>query len=239
MLNNKFLGNEEKGTSLTPYVDKELNFLTNHFVNNQEENQQIQKNTIERAEKRKIEYKYIGILFRTYIIIEIGDELYFIDQHAAHERILYEQIKENYKNNVKNNSQLLLIPEVVNLSHKEMEFTQKYMQVFQKIGFDLEIFGDNSIKINGIPELDYKTSTKRIFLDILDEMMTGERGFNKDIEERFLATVACKAAVKANMDLSIQEVDYLIQNLLILNNPFTCPHGRPTTIKFTKEELKT
>lgn len=239
MLNNKFLGNEEKGTSLTPYVDKELSFLTNHFVNNQEENQQIQKNTIERAEKRKIEYKYIGILFRTYIIIEIGDELYFIDQHAAHERILYEQIKENYKNNVKNNSQLLLIPEVVNLSHKEMEFTQKYMQVFQKIGFDLEIFGDNSIKINGIPELDYKTSTKRIFLDILDEMMTGERGFNKDIEERFLATVACKVAVKANMDLSIQEVDYLIQNLLILNNPFTCPHGRPTTIKFTKEELKT
>ena len=133
----------------------------------------------------------------------------------------------------------MLIPEVVNLSHKEMEFTQKYMQVFQKIGFDLEIFGDNSIKINGIPELDYKTSTKRIFLDILDEMMTGERGFNKDIEERFLATVACKAAVKANMDLSIQEVDYLIQNLLILNNPFTCTHGRRTTIKFTKEELKT
>ena len=194
--------------------------------------------TIQRENKRRIEYKFIGILLRTYIIVEIENELYLIDQHAAHERILYEQIKANYKNHIKNNIQMMLIPEVVNLPHSEMEFVRTYMQMFQDIGFDIEEFGDNSIKINGIPDIDYKTNSKHIFLDILDEMLTNERGGIRDVEERFIATVACKAAVKAHMDLGKDEVDYLIQNLLILNNPYTCPHGRPTTIKYTKEELE-
>lgn len=194
--------------------------------------------TIQRENKRRIEYKFIGILLRTYIIVEIENELYLIDQHAAHERILYEQIKANYKNHIKNNIQMMLIPEVVNLPHNEMEFVRTYMQMFQDIGFDIEEFGDNSIKINGIPDIDYKTNSKHIFLDILDEMLTNERGGIRDVEERFIATVACKAAVKAHMDLGKDEVDYLIQNLLILNNPYTCPHGRPTTIKYTKEELE-
>ena len=133
---------------------------------------------------------------------------------------------------------MMLIPEVLNLSHKEIEFIKKYIQMFRNIGFDIEPFGDLSIKINGIPDLDYKTNSKHIFLDILDEMMTNERGQIRDIEERFIATVACKAAVKAHMDLSKEEVDYLIQNLLNLNNPYTCPHGRPTTIKYTREDLE-
>ena len=86
--------------------------------------------------------------------------------------------------------------------------------------------------------LEYRAKTTNIFLDILDEMLTNQRTSIKDIEERFIATVACKAAVKANMDLSRQEVDKLIQNLLSLNNPYTCPHGRPTTIKISREDLK-
>ena len=104
-----------------------------------------------------------------------------------------------------------------------MEFVRKYINMFQDIGFDIEEFGDSVVKINGIPDIDYKTNSKNIFLDILDEMLTNERGSIRDVEERFIATVACKAAVKAHMDLSKEEVDYLIQNLLILNNPYTCP----------------
>ena len=114
----------------------------------------------------------------------------------------------------------------------------KNKEMLEKIGFDIEQFGENTIKINGIPDLEYKSKTKSLFLDILDEMISSNRTSIKDIEERFIATVACKAAVKANMDLNEQEVHKLIQSLLSLNNPYTCPHGRPTTIKISKEYLK-
>ena len=188
---------------------------------------------INRDEIRNVDYKYCGIVFRTFIMIEINDELYLVDQHAAHERVLYEQIKENYKNNIQNNSQLMLFPEIINLTHKEMEFVQNNIELFKNYGFDIELFGENSIKINGIPDIEYKIKidTKDVFMDILDEMLTKERTTIKDVEERFIATVACKAAVKANMDLAEDEVHKLLDRLLKLKNPYTCPHGRPTTIK--------
>ena len=93
------------------------------------------------------------------------------------------------------------------------------------------------IKLNVITDINYKANKKDLFVDILDAMLTNERGTIKDIEERFVATVACKAAVKAKMDLTRQEVDSLLQSLLKLQNPYTCPHGRPTTVKISKEEL--
>ena len=238
ILSSEFLGNNEREVE-KDYVENEYSFLTNHFDKIEPEiEKQTDATEIAREEKRKIEYKFIGILFRTYIIVEIDDEIYLIDQHAAHERILYEQIKANYKNNIKNNSQMMLIPEIINLSHREAEFVQQNMQLFKQIGFELESFGENTIKINGIPDLEYKTNSKNIFMDILDEMLTGQRSTSKDVEERFIATVACKAAVKAHMDLKRQEVDDLINGLLTLKNPYTCPHGRPTTIKIPHEEIK-
>lgn len=238
ILSSEFLGNNEREVE-KDYVENEYSFLTNHFDKIEPEiEKQTDATEITREEKRKIEYKFIGILFRTYIIVEIDDEIYLIDQHAAHERILYEQIKANYKNNIKNNSQMMLIPEIINLSHREAEFVQQNMQLFKQIGFELESFGESTIKINGIPDLEYKTNSKNIFMDILDEMLTGQRSTSKDVEERFIATVACKAAVKAHMDLKRQEVDDLINGLLTLKNPYTCPHGRPTTIKIPHEEIK-
>lgn len=212
-----------------------VSWISSHMLSKKVE--KTDATEITREEKRKIEYKFIGILFRTYIIVEINDEIYLIDQHAAHERILYEQIKANYKNNKKISSQMMLIPEIINLSHREVEFVKQNMQLFKQIGFELETFGENTIKINGIPNLEYKTNSKNIFMDILDEMLTGQRSNSKDVEERFIATVACKAAVKAHMDLKRQEVDDLINGLLTLKNPYTCPHGRPTTIKISHEEI--
>ena len=238
MLKSEFLDNsgetqkeEKEEQKREKYIENELEFLTNRTET------KAQVELINRENEREIEYQYVGILFRTYIIIQIDDDMFLIDQHAAHERILYEQIKENYKNHIQNNSQLMIMPEIFNLSHKEMEFVKINIELFKETGFDIEIFGENSIKINGVPDIEYKVSSRNIFLDVLDEMLTNERSTSKDVEERFIATVACKAAVKAHMDLTRQEVDNLITRLLKLKNPFTCPHGRPTTIKFNKNEL--
>lgn len=242
MLKFEFLGNNENEESNKKYIQNEYEFLINQFfdrnekvdIQEQEENEELRK----RGESRTLKYKYIGILFRTYIIIEVENEIFLIDQHAAHERVLYEKIKENYKKKVSKDTQMMLIPEVINLTHREMEFIRNNMELLINTGFDIELFGENTVKINGIPDLEYKAKTKNIFLDILDEMLTNERTSIKDVEERFIATVACKAAVKANMDLSISEVENLIQNLLSLNNPYTCPHGRPTTIKIDKSFIR-
>ncbi|MBO4293401.1 MAG: DNA mismatch repair endonuclease MutL [Clostridia bacterium] len=254
ILSKDFLGNNEQEEKKKDYVQNEFNFLTNHFstqnnainrihaveentASDNEEKQEDGQELIKRENQRKVDYIYKGILFRTYIVVEIGNEIYLIDQHAAHERLLYEKIRANYKSNLKTNSQMMLVPEVYDLTHKEIEFVKNNIEMFQNIGFDIELFGENSVKINGIPDIDYRVNSKNVFLDTLDEMLTNERSTSKDIEERFIATVACKAAVKANMDLTPQEVDNLIQNLLTLKNPYTCPHGRPTTIKFSKEEI--
>ena len=238
MLKSEFLDNsgetqkeDEEEQKREKYIENELEFLTNRSET------KVPVELINRENEREIEYQYVGILFRTYIIIQIDDDMFLIDQHAAHERILYEQIKENYKNHIQNNSQLMIMPEIFNLSHKEMEFVKTNIELFKETGFDIETFGENSIKINGVPDIEYKVSSRNIFLDVLDEMLTNERSTSKDVEERFIATVACKAAVKAHMDLTRQEVDNLITRLLKLKNPFTCPHGRPTTIKFNKNEL--
>ena len=258
ILSKDFLGNDENEVNKKAYVENEFNFLTNHFNQNNAGSEKLtrissfaqgiqdnsnnlgnenEKDLIKRDEKRKVDYKYKGILFRTYIVIEIGDEIYLIDQHAAHERLLYEKIKANYKSNLTTNSQMMIAPEVYDLTHKEIEFVKNNIEMFRNIGFDIELFGENSVKISGIPDIDYRVNSKNVFLDTLDEMLTNERSTSKDVEERFIATVACKAAVKANMDLTPQEVDNLIQNLLVLKNPYTCPHGRPTTIKFSKSEI--
>ena len=249
LLSSEFLGNGDIEKK-KEYVENEYSFLTNHFTDTKMDNtndkikeekkeyiSQKADELIKREEKRNIDYKYLGILFRTYIIIEIGNELYLMDQHAAHERLLYEQIKANYKDNLSNNIQIRLVPEILSLSHKEIEYVKENLELFKNIGFLIEPFGQNSIKINGLPNLDYKADTKQIFLDVLDEMITGQRSSLKDIEERFIATVACKAAVKAHMDLKEQEVHDLIKGLLSLQNPYTCPHGRPTTIKISKDEI--
>ena len=189
-------------------------------------------------EYQKPNYKFIGIVFKTYIIIEIDNEMYIIDQHAAHERILYEKVKANYYNDENKDSQLMLLPDIITLSHKEMEIAKDNMQMFRKAGFMVEEFGENTIKLTGVPEMCLDLETKEMFLETLDEINSVSRTAKQEIEERFIATVACKAAVKANMALTKEEVDSLMQELLALPNPFTCPHGRPTAIKMSKYDIE-
>ena len=187
---------------------------------------------------QKPTYKFIGIIFKTYIILEIGEEMYILDQHAAHERILYEKVKENYYSDQSKDSQLMLIPDVITLSHKEMDIAKENIPMFEKAGFTLEEFGENTIKLTGVPTVCIDLNTKELFLETLDEINTVARTAKQEKEEKFIATVACKAAVKANMALTEEEVEKLMDELLKLPNPFTCPHGRPTVIKMTKYDIE-
>ena len=183
-------------------------------------------------------YKIIGVVFKTYIILEIEKEMYILDQHAAHERIMYEKIKENYYSSILKDSQMLLLPDIITLTHKEMDITRENMQMFIKAGFNLEEFGDNTIKLIGVPTVCFELDTKELFIETLDEINTVARTAKQEKEEKFIATVACKAAVKGNMSLDVSEIKILLDRLLKLPNPFTCPHGRPTAIKMTKYDIE-
>ncbi len=189
-------------------------------------------------EYKKPVYKFIGIVFKTYIILEIDKEMYILDQHAAHERIMYEKVKQNYYSETGKDSQLLLLPDVITLTHKEMDIAKENMEMFRKAGFTLEEFGENTIKLTGVPTVCIDLDNKDLFLETLDEINTVARTAKQEKEEKFIATVACKAAVKANMALDTKEVESLMDKLLALPNPFTCPHGRPTAIKMTKYDIE-
>lgn len=183
-------------------------------------------------------YKFIGIAFSTYIIIQMKEDMYIIDQHAAHERIMYEKVKANYYNDKEKDSQLMLLPDIITLPHKEMDIAKENMEMFRKAGFTLEEFGENTIKLTGVPDMCLDLDTKELFLETLDEINTVARTAKQEKEEKFIATVACKAAVKAHMALTKEEVDKLMAQLLVLPNPFTCPHGRPTAIKMSKTDIE-
>lgn len=189
-------------------------------------------------EYKKPSYTFIGIAFSTYIILEIDKEMYILDQHAAHERILYEKVKKNYYSDIQKDSQMLLLPDIITLTHKEMDIAKDNMKMFEQAGFSLEEFGENTLKLTGVPTICIDLDNKELFLETLDEINTVARTAKQEKEEKFIATVACKAAVKANMALTSQEVEKLMDKLLELPNPFTCPHGRPTAIKMTKYDIE-
>ena len=211
---------EEKKYPISPITDNEISIFDKE------------------GEKSKLPYKFIGIAFNTYIILSINDDLYILDQHAAHERIMYEKVKKNYFSDDNKDSQMMLLPDIINLNTKEMGIFKDNRRLFEKAGFMVEEFGEGTIKLVGVPEFCMNFDTKEIFLETLDEINTVARTAKQELEDKFLATVACKAAVKANMALTNEEVDSLMQELLKLPNPFSCPHGRPTVIKMSKTDIE-
>lgn len=184
------------------------------------------------------EYKILGVAFDTYILLQMDEDIYILDQHAAHERVLYEKIKENFYRSGGKEVQMLLLPDILEVSKRDMHMIKDHIDLFEQAGFALEEFGENTIKINGVPVICYEMDTKALFMDILDGIDITTRTNKQDIEEKFIATVACKAAVKANMKLDEREIRGLLDQMLLLDNPFTCPHGRPTAIRITKYEIE-
>ena len=184
------------------------------------------------------EYQILGVAFNTYILLQLDDDIYILDQHAAHERVLYEKVKQNFYKDGGKEVQMLLLPDVIDLPKKDMRLVHDNLKLFEQSGFNIEEFGENTIKINGVPVICYEMDTKDLFLDIIDGLDITNRTNKQDIEEKFISTVACKAAVKANMYLDEREIRGLLDELLLLENPFTCPHGRPTAIRITKTEIE-
>ena len=199
----------------------------------------IFENIAEIEEKVRIpEYQIIGTAFSTYILLQLEDEIYILDQHAAHERVIYEKVKQNFYKDGGKDVQMLLMPDILELSKKDMRTVMDHIDLFEQAGFSLEEFGDNTIKIMGVPVICYEMNTKDLFIDILDGIDITNRTTTQEVEEKFLSTVACKAAIKANMSLEEREIRGLLDQLLLLENPFTCPHGRPTAIRITKLEIE-
>jgi len=218
--------------------EKEMQTQENEKINISSDFVSANRSVFENKEDNTVNYKFVGVGFSTYIIIEMKNELYIIDQHAAHERIMYEKVKANYYSEELKDGQMLLLPDVINLRTGEMALARENITMFARAGFEIEEFGENTIKLVSVPSMCENMNTKQLFLDILDEIDEIAVNAIQEKEEKFISTVACKASVKANMKLDAQEVDSLMKELLELENPFTCPHGRPTAIKLSKNDLE-
>lgn len=189
------------------------------------------------TEKARLSHRVIGQVFETYWLIEYNDNLYIMDQHAAHEKVKYEELMENLKNK-QVFSQQLLPPMVITVTYAERQAILDNFDLFMKIGYDIEEFGGNEFKINAIPSNLFGLHGRDMFLEFVGSLIQNSGYMSNDIFVKKLSTMACKAAVKGNMKLSFQEIDALVDKLLSLENPYTCPHGRPTIISMSKTELE-
>ena len=182
-------------------------------------------------------YRIIGQIFATYWIVEQGESIFLIDQHAAHERVLYERFMNSFKSSSVM-TQKLIEPHMLNLSAFEKDTIDKNMDILNKSGFEIERITDNDYALTGVPFIFRNPESIGFFNSIID--ILGEKQLDSVMDTKILAvaTMACKAAVKANDRLSLQEAAGLIDELLKLENPFSCPHGRPTIIELTKYELE-
>ncbi|MCM1568312.1 MAG: DNA mismatch repair endonuclease MutL [Roseburia sp.] len=182
-------------------------------------------------------YRMIGQVFDTYWMIQFEDKLFIIDQHAAHEKVKYERLMKQYREKAVV-SQALMPPVIVSLSGQEETVLRDYLEVFCKLGFEIEEFGGNEYALRSVPVDLYGCSEREMFLEVLDELAEGVNRNHPRVVEEKLASMSCKAAVKGNNRLSFEEADRLIDELLTLENPYHCPHGRPTIITISKYEME-
>ena len=190
--------------------------------------------------KREVraEYKLIGQVFDTYWLVQYQDSLYIIDQHAAHERVLYERTLKGMKDRAFT-SQYLSPPIILSLTMQEAELLRENMDRFARIGFEIEPFGGEEYAVRAVPDNLFSIAKKELLMEMIDELADGiSTSMTPELIDEKVASMSCKAAVKGNSRLSAQEVDALIGELLTLDNPYHCPHGRPTIIAMTKKELE-
>ena len=216
---------EEKAASVTevpPEKPQQLDLFEENFL------------------KRNVraEYKLIGQVFDTYWLVQFKDSLYIIDQHAAHERVLYERTLKGMKTR-EFTSQYLSPPIILTLSMQEARLLEEHMDRFTRIGFEIEPFGPEEYSVRAVPDNLFGIAKKELLMEMIDDLADGlNTSMTPDLIDEKVASMSCKAAVKGNNRLSAQEVDALIGELLTLDNPYHCPHGRPTIIAMTKRELE-
>lgn len=189
------------------------------------------------TKENRPQYRILGQIFDTYWLIAFTDKLFIVDQHAAHEKVKYERLMKHYheKDIV---TQTLNPPIVVTLSAREEAAYLSCKEVFAGLGFEIEDFGGRAYSLRGVPVDLYGQEEKALFLSVLDEMSEGPLNKDLTVVEEKLATMACKSAVKGNHSFSFAEMEALIDELLTLDNPYNCPHGRPTIISMSKYEIE-
>ena len=181
--------------------------------------------------------KILGQLFKTYWLIEFEDKLYIIDQHAAHEKVLYEKTMARLANK-DFTSQRISPPIVMTLDARECEMLEKYRPQIEQFGYEVEHFGGKEYMISAIPDNLFNIDMKDLFIEMLDDFSNATGRQTPDIITEKVASMSCKAAVKGNDKLTLPEINKLIDELLSLDNPYNCPHGRPTIISMSKYEIE-
>ena len=189
-------------------------------------------------EEEMAKQKIIGQLFDTYWLVEYNDRLFIVDQHAAHEKVMYEKLKKQFEKK-EFTSQAISPPIVITLSMREAEALERFKEQFTKLGFEIEHFGGAEYSICGVPGNLYRLNTKDVLIEMLDELTDGisERATADVILDK-IASMSCKAAVKGSQRLSLPEMEQLMKDLMKLDNPYNCPHGRPTIIAMSKYEIE-
>ena len=187
--------------------------------------------------KNRIRHKLIGQLFDTYWLVEFNEHLYIIDQHAAHEKVLYEKTMRTLKTR-EFTSQMLNPPIILTIGSTEEVLLKKYMKYFQEIGFEIEPFGGREYAVRAVPDNLFSVAKKELLMEMIDDLSEDAGARTADMIHDRVATMSCKAAVKGNNHLSFAEADHLIDELLNLDNPYACPHGRPTIISMSRYELE-
>lgn len=189
------------------------------------------------TESSKKQFSIIGQLFKTYWLIEFEDKLYIIDQHAAHEKVLYEKTMARLANK-DFTSQRISPPIVMTLDARESEMLEKYRPQIEQFGYEVEHFGGKEYMISAIPDNLFNIDMKDLFIEMLDDFSNATGRQTPDIITEKVASMSCKAAVKGNDKLTLPEINKLIDELLSLDNPYNCPHGRPTIISMSKYEIE-
>ncbi len=190
---------------------------------------------LDKANKEK--HKIIGQVFDTYWLIQFEDKLFIMDQHAAHEKVLFEKLMKKLSQN-EMDSQMVNPPMILSLNMREEEILKKHRKIFTKLGYEIEEFGGNEYKVVGTPASIPTIDTKDLLIEILDGLVAENLGQTPDLILEKVASMSCKAAVKGNNQLSVKEVETLIDELFEAENPYNCPHGRPTLISMSKYELE-
>ena len=227
------------------YIEKKVNSQVFNNTGNKITTNSVDKITYKQEELTEERYlskearpkhRIIGLVFDTYWITEYEDSLYLMDQHAAHEKINYETFMEEFRNR-QIMSQNIFPPVIETLSSREKLAVMNNLDYFKKTGFEVEDFGGNDVKISAVPANLLGLDSRDVFTEIAAYLADDVTGLTEDIFVRKIASMGCKAAVKGNQKITVQEVETLMDRLMALKDPYTCPHGRPTIIKMTKDEL--
>lgn len=183
-------------------------------------------------------YKFVGVAFSNYIIVEIDDEMCVIDWKAANEKIMYENIKNNYYSDGDKDSQIMLMADIITLNHRQTELIKENLEMFENAGFSLEAFGENTIKLNGVPNICIDMNTKHLFLELLDGIDNYPKNGSQDNEKLFMIEIARKAAVALNVKLTDREVDRVLKKLLEFENPYDSPDGKTIAVEMSKYDIE-